>query len=110
MKINWETIDQLKTARTLIDQRENWTPGPDCFTAGGSPCSAKSPSVKQYSTLGAISVGVGDVFNPFGGPDVAMAIALGISEDDFDNWAKSYDRTHAEVLEAFDKAIAGERL
>lgn len=98
------TADILRKAKALIDTPEKWTKGENAKDVHGNEVGILASEATCFCMEGALKrVGVGYGERPW----VLLGIAatgkprLGIWE-----WNDRRGRTHAEVMEAFDKAIA----
>ena len=103
-------LDVLKAARELISDPAKWTKGGYAF-AGEAPTDIKDPAATCFCTLGAVArvsdlstsdvVGEQLLITLGGDPEFEDAtIVVG------DEWNDDPKRTHAEVLDLFDRTIA----
>lgn len=96
--------DVLRAARKKIERPEAWVKGTAARTANGKPCMPKAGCAACWCPIGAISSLDGEA-------DVAtLANALHFLEKavrlPIPSWNDKRERTHGEVLAAFDRAIA----
>ena len=89
-----ETADVLRRAKAMIDRPEKWCQGA-LLNDGGAMC-----------MLGAINMAVSGDADLFGGQDAKMALYAAVGNHPTSVWNNAPERTHAEVMAAFDKAIA----
>ena len=95
------TIEILKKARDLLSDPERWTQNVGARTAQGIPVSADSKEAVCFCASMAV-VKVSNEVTPIHFPKVL----------DFDRWSDLFmwndapERTHAEILQRFDEAIA----
>ena len=89
-----EVVTVLKKARALIDSPEKW-------------CKRALERNGAYCALGAMNfAATGDVFGDNGGASRVLMNAVGEATEGWvASWNNAPERTHAEVMEAFDKAI-----
>ena len=98
------TAELLYEARAVIDTEDKWTQGALARNAGGQELvSVLSPGAVCYCAGGAIAVAFGERY-PDGSSPVWLALEAVISGV-IPTWNDKPERTHAEVLAAFDKAI-----
>lgn len=107
--MNPQLIADLEAARALIDTPEKWIKGMGAHSASGMPVSIFGPDAVSFSIVGAYarSCGRGNVDREYA-VICALRAAMGVDELMY-LWNDAPERTHAEVLELFDKAIANER-
>ena len=103
----------LENARNRIAKRENWTQGVLCDAGGRMDPDATSPDATCWCSIGALfaEAGVKNGFHKDARhPHLTAAIsalALAATGSRYDSVPYFNDtRTHEEVLEAFDRAIA----
>ena len=104
-----ETIKQrLRAARALIDQREHWTQGALQRDAAGRPVVLVHHTVASRCAFGAIL----EACSVEEEREVRRHLMASINSrtpegyySDITNWNDYPDRTHAEVMQAFDRAI-----
>ena len=107
------------TAATIIivDARElvarGWCQNADALDAGGRPVPPDSPAARRWSLLGAIVAGAGgaerlrsDRRTLADVGKASLAIGLAVGEESLRDWNDAPEREHAEVVAAFDEAIA----
>lgn len=88
----------LRAARAKIDAPEKWTKGESARDASGRGVFSNSPAAVCFCSIGAI----GNIIDSTPMDIFRKAIGCGCISD----WNDHKDRTHADVLAAFDKAIA----
>ena len=99
----------LIAARAKIEAPERWTQGAYAKTAKRNKANPRSPRATCWCILGAVAAVTGD--NP-NRPDRAISSGLAAAArvDAYNEcvieWNDTPGRTHAEVLAAFDRAIA----
>ncbi len=100
----------LAEARELV--LRGWCQGADAEDAQGAPVVAWDPVARRWSALGAlVATAGGPSALVRGGPSLERlakaALALGLAADAevLKDWNDAPDRTQADVLEAFDRAI-----
>ena len=99
----------LIAARAKIEAPERWTQGAFAKTAKRNKANPNSPRAVCWCILGAVSAVTGD--NP-NRPDRAISsrLAAATNVDAYNEcvieWNDAPERAHAEVLAAFDRAIA----
>jgi hypothetical protein len=99
----------LIAARAKIEAPERWTQGAYAKTAKRNKADPNSPRATCWCILGAVAAVTGD--NP-NRPDRAISsgLAAAAGVDAYNEcvieWNDAPGRTHAEVLAAFDRAIA----
>ena len=97
----------LVNARELISKPEAWTKRSYARSAGGDPVVPYSPKAACWCVSGAISISGRDITVRWAARD-AILFAAGTSVMDVPTWNDAPERTHAEVLAVFDKAIEAE--
>ena len=96
-----EVADLLRRARARIERPEAWAAGEYCLDAGDKPC--RYGEAIRFCAIGAIEADR----EPF--KIVARELlsrAAGVRKHLLAVWNDAEGRTHAEVLAAFDRAIA----
>ena len=104
-----DTIKQrLQAARALIDQPEHWTKGALRRDAAGCPVVLPHHTVASRCAFGAIL----EACSVEEEREVRRHLMASVNSrtpegyySDITNWNDARDRTHAEVLQAFDRAI-----
>jgi hypothetical protein len=98
--------DKLREARALIDTPEKWTQGANARDAAGRKVPAYSSRARCFCMTGAV------IRVMAGGFDAAVPVlgalrkgANGLEGGSPHLWNDAPERTHAEVLAAFDRAI-----
>jgi hypothetical protein len=98
-------LETLEAARKLITPEDAWIQGKMACDAAGNICSDVSPQAVQFCSMGAIENAAGDSSSAFRETLYAvMDKACGMRYEAFND-----THTHAEVLAAFDVAIAAEK-
>jgi len=99
----------LIAARAKIEAPERWTQGAYAKTAKRNKARCDSPKAVCWCVIGAIAhvadVTPGSVTDQLSG-SLNEAIGLGPNSWELVDWNDAPTRTHAEVLAAFDRAIA----
>lgn len=98
------TKEILIAARAKIEAPERWLRGARAMDHRGSIVSPGSPRATRWSPSGAITVSGGDAAAR-SKARTSLRAAMKTYRT-IDEWADYPDRTHAEVLAAFDRAIA----
>lgn len=101
-----ETIEILTAARALLEKPEAWCQGQSAKDAKGKRVRWESDAACSWCVLGAVSRALGHKWTPM---DYSAAVtALGAQTRPFSpqGWNDRSERTHADVLALFDKAIA----
>lgn len=96
------TIDLLRKARALIEQ--GWSQGCGAKDANGFPVSTSSQEATSYCAIGALEA-AGDL--SFGHWRALEALRAGLPEASITGWNDARDRTKEEVLDLYDRVIAG---
>ena len=103
-----DTADVLRKARALIEEPDHWIKVYGCTDRAGNPVEAYSEAACCFCIWGALSH---VTKNTFKAHELA-ALVTGHPYEDKDyytpwvDWNDAPERTHSEVLAAFDKAIA----
>lgn len=100
------TLEILRAARAKIERPECWTKGAFARDAVGGECMSSEPDAVCWCSDGAIGavIATTDVHDFCAFEALSRAIGnLHVAE-----WNDAPERTHAEVLAAFDAAIAAE--
>lgn len=103
-----QVVEDLKKARALVDTPEKWCKGTGARNAAENPVSVLSPEAVSRSLVGAYGAVCG-----FGGNEREFNVIcalLSVLEDGSPLylWNDAPERTHAEVMSAFDAAIKRE--
>lgn len=106
--------DVLRKARALIDSPEKWTQHTWARWSNGEQCTIGARSAAQFSaggTLCRVTVAPHKSSDPkyrkqFEALEAAENILVAVVGMKVEAWNDAPERTHAEVLEAFDRAIA----
>jgi hypothetical protein len=101
-----EIADKLREARALIER--GWTQGEYARRKDGAPASILSRELFCYCAAGAVAAGAGYKYPSSivpGMRELSLAVGGDGDESDILNWNDAPERTQAEVLAAFDKAI-----
>ncbi len=98
------TLELLKAARARIERPEAWTQGSWARDADGHRCAENAPGAVRWCSLGAIQgprqvVGDAEAALKDTLVDRGSSVAVSTFNDD-------PTRTHAEVLDLFDRTIA----
>lgn len=102
-----QLADDLAKARELV--AAGWCQGNTAINATGAPVNASSPEVARVCAMGAMDR-AGDWANdPKRTSAMAEALYGVLNNDSIVDWNDAPERTQAEVLAAFDKAIAAAR-
>lgn len=99
-----KTSEALQKAKELISTPEKWAQGDIAFDSNGEPTSALSICAERWCSLGAIVRVDGGVNYTFGNSRRMLSDAL--SGNKIADWNDATGRTHEEVMDAFDRAIA----
>ena len=99
-----DTVQQiLIAARALIATPEKWTQGESARTSYGLPCGFYADCADQFCMSGALErVCSGDRHRA---SVAGNYLRDAISASSFVNWNDAPERTHADVMAAFDRAI-----
>lgn len=104
------TIDILRSARALITEREDWCQGTESIDRNGLECSPFSQDSVCWCATGAILHIVDDLPRSIAAFKALAALLPSDSGKTAENviahWNDAPERTHAEVLAAFDRTIA----
>ncbi len=101
------TADILRKAKALIDAPEKWTKGAFCRSAAGKAVSTFSRDAVCFCAVGAIArLEVTGVITDVRASRAEEALRDAIHATAVSHWNDAPERTHAEVMAAFDKAIA----
>ena len=95
----------LVAARKLIERPEAWTQGATARDAAGKVCSSREPSAVCRCAGGAIETASDGDLRKFLDAFEALGEQLGRFGYDVEAVNDAPERTHAEVLAAFDAAI-----
>ena len=95
----------LRAARKLIERPQSWTQEVYARKADGEECGWDSPQACRRCMEGAIFVAY-DHAERFTQMEVLKVTSDACDGNDIAQWNDAPDRTHAEVLVAFDHAIA----
>lgn len=98
------THDVLVKARALIDKPEAWTKGALARASTGRRAREDGPGAVCWCVSGAIICANGGQYHR--GAFRAFEASLGPNRPVIPHWNDAPERTHAEVLAAFDRAIA----
>lgn len=97
-----KSSEVLRRARARIEKPENWTKGALArYATGERTVESAAPGVTCWCALGAL-----DWAEPVGWFRVYGRVCEAIGGPDLPRWNDAPERTHAEVLDAFDRAIA----
>jgi len=100
----------LRAARELISVPERWTQGAFARAANGNPIGCLTDNATCFCSSGAILRGAPNCYDHIRAAAFdTLEWAMGVRQDSDENIATFNDaegRTHAEVLERFDRAIA----
>lgn len=100
------TLEILIAARALIDEPEKWCQGMNAVDADGNQVWGTDPRAKARCGSGALyNVYRADVEDGQKAWDILADVVGGL----FSNWQDEPSRTHAEVLAAWNAAIAKAR-
>lgn len=100
------TLQVLMEARALIEKPENWCKYDSAIDEDGVPCGPSYYAAAKWCVMGAV--------RKFSESEDQIIIAARIFSNvvgysPVGDWNDAPERTHAEVLAAFDKAIEEER-
>lgn len=102
-----KTVEVLRAARKLIEAPWNWTQGSYCRDESGASEHLDSPEADSFCVIGACRAAA--EASSTAGVSHPAEVALKAEMDYCAlTWNDAPERTHAEVLAAFDKAIAAE--
>lgn len=101
-------IDILCAARARIADPARWTQGACARDDEGEACVSVSTHARSWCAVGAISYEGELAYARMGleGSSIALQMLRTLIGDDVMNWNDAPERTHAEVIAAFDQAIA----
>lgn len=97
-------IEVLKAARAFVDQPWKWTQGASARDVKGLSCHVEDVKAVCFCTLGAVSRAL-VVHNVTGNAARLVRRMFGPEFTSTVMWNDAPERTHAEVLAAFDAAI-----
>ena len=100
------TLEILKKARELISDPSRWTQGTYARNSNGSQEFIMSPAAVCFCTIGAVRRVCGD--KSYGHALFSLAARLPDPPLELSDFNDAPNRTHAEVLALFDKAIKAE--
>jgi hypothetical protein len=95
------TLEILTAARAKIADEKNWCQGGYAKDEGGNSTSSYSTSACKWCSIGALKSVSGE---SYAGYNNALDCLVGIIQSPIPNYNDTH--THAEVLAAWDKAIA----
>lgn len=101
------TVEILTEAKALINTPERWTKGKFAALADGSSAHWDNPNATCYCIVGAIFLAE-EHMNVAASPTTTRAIMKAVGAKisrDVSVWNDAPERTHAEVMDAFDRAI-----
>jgi len=93
----------LRAAREIISVPERWTQGASALSGRGNVVNARSPSAKCWCSFGAIDKAGSRSIAKLRTAEGILRAAL--KAESIILWNDAPERTHAEVLAAFDQAI-----
>ena len=100
-------LDVLKAARELISVPERWTQGHFARDASGNLVNSSNPAAVCWCVYGATMAAARRVGTTTeGAAEADRALEETFGGDDLDIWNDAPGRTHAEVLDLFDRTIA----
>lgn len=104
-----QLLDDLIAARALIDAPEKWTQGVYARDADGEELGFCDDSSVCFCVEGAIYTAINRGHSS--AVDTAMAALMSMSPciQNLAQWNDAPDRTHADVMQRFDRAIAKAR-
>ena len=101
------TVDLLKAARARIERPEAWTQVESARDASGHPVGSTRADAVCWCILGALSyAGAAGALGDDGPPLRELRATLGGDLVSISEWNDAPDRTHAEVIDLFDRTIA----
>ena len=95
------TLEILQAARELISVPERWTQGCLARNRAGKECSFRSNDSVRWCSIGALNKI--STLNIVSHALVFLSKAVSVKTNKFSTWNDTH--THAEVLQAFDRAI-----
>lgn len=103
------TLHTLRRARALIRDLEHWTQGSFARDINSEECEACDPDACRWCAIGALQA-TADTADEYDSALLELAhsgvgLATTLIADSLVAWNDSHERTHGEVLEAFDQAI-----
>lgn len=104
MTTDTTALDVLRKARALIEKPENWTQGMSARDSTGERADPMADAAVRFCSYGAICHSTGGSFVHPASRGAVQALQDAADEAFFSLWNDSH--THAEVIAAFDKAIA----
>ena len=110
--MNPQLIADLERARALIDTPEKWNKtGSSATDASGNAVPACSDDARCFCVFGAIRRAVSEHTHREDACLSRLYLSLGFTNgpERLFRWNDAPERTHAEVLAAFDRAITNER-
>lgn len=96
--------DILVKAKALIDTPEKWIKGSNAEDGNGVVVSLEDKRAVCFCTVGAVLRVSEDIGVECAALDLLYSFVKG-EYDDIPEWNDTYNRTHAEVMAVFDKAI-----
>ena len=99
------TLEILTGARNLIDKPSHWTKGRAARDIHGNEINFNDPSAFSFCPIGAIHL-MGFIYSFTSAQSARLVLKSVICEKSIPSWSDAPERTHAEVISAFDKAIA----
>ena len=100
------TLELLIAARKKIERPECWTKGWEARDKDGRATDACDPVATCWCGIGAIWYCAAEFTSETSYSENALHVACG---EHFPSWQDAVERTHAEVLACFDRAIETER-
>lgn len=100
------TVEILRAARAKIEKPEAWAKGGFACDARGYAVGARNPLAICFCSIGAIRRVTASFAEELAARDVLSEIVEAIGMYGLAEWNDAPERTHAEVLAAFDKAIS----
>lgn len=97
------TIEILKKARELLSDPARWCQNVSARSLEGKAVGYAAPTAFSFCMFGAIWNSAPRLSLI---PDEKVAAVFGLAADDLVEWNDAPERTHAEVLQRFDEAIA----
>jgi hypothetical protein len=98
------TADILREARALIDTPEKWTQDAEARDADGNEVLYNDPSATCFCAIGAMSRAA-DEYSPSRETRILRRAVFGDVWRPIPSWNDAPETSHADVLEAFDRAI-----